>query len=30
MLVLPDNGRDPELVQASQDVRESLEPKRRR
>jgi hypothetical protein len=30
VLVLPDNGRDPELVPASQDVRESFEPKRQR
>jgi hypothetical protein len=29
VLVLPDNGRDPELVQAPQDVRESLERRRR-
>jgi hypothetical protein len=29
VLVLPDNGRDPELVQAPQDVRESLERQRR-
>jgi hypothetical protein len=29
ILVLPDNGRDPELVQAPQDVRESLERRRR-
>ena len=28
VLVLPDNGRDPELVQAPQDVRESLERRR--
>jgi hypothetical protein len=30
VLVLPDNGRDPELVPALQDVRESLERQRRR
>ena len=30
VLVLPDNGRDPELAQAPQDVRESLERQRRR
>jgi len=29
VLVLPDNGRDPELVPASQDVRESPERQRR-
>ena len=29
VLVLPDNGRDPELVPAPQDVRESLERQRR-
>ena len=30
VLVLPDNGRDPDLVQTSQDVPKSLEQKRRR
>ena len=30
VLELPDNGRDPELAQAPQDVRESLERQRRR